>query len=63
MCSKYEISLSKLGMTLDPLNAVLPANRAMALLKKGQFGAAETDCTLALSIDTTYIKVCEEEVT
>ena len=46
-----------LGMTLDPLNAVLPANRAMALLKKGQFGAAETDCTLALSIDSTYIKV------
>jgi len=44
------------GMTLDPLNAVLPANRAMALLKKGQFGAAETDCTLALSIDSTYIK-------
>jgi len=44
------------GMNLDPLNAVLPANRAMALLKKGQFGAAETDCTLALSIDTTYIK-------
>ena len=45
------------GMTLDPLNAVLPANRAMALLKKGQFAAAETDCTLALSIDNTYIKV------
>merc|ERR1719317_792823 len=44
------------GMTLDPLNAVLPANRAMALLKKGQFAAAETDCTLALSIDNTYIK-------
>ena len=45
------------GMTLDPLNAVLAANRAMALLKKGQYGAAETDCTLALSIDSTYIKV------
>ena len=44
-------------MTLDPLNAVLPANRAMALLKKGQFAAAETDCTLALSIDNSYIKV------
>merc|ERR1719427_1193803 len=44
------------GMNLDPLNAVLPANRAMALLKKGQFGAAETHCTLALSIDSTYIK-------
>jgi len=44
------------GMTLDPMNAVLPANRAMALLKKGLFAAAETDCTLALSIDNTYIK-------
>ena len=44
------------GMTLDPSNAVLPANRAMALLKTSQFGAAETDCTLALSIDRTYVK-------
>ena len=44
------------GMALDPSNAVLPANRAMALLKTSQFGAAETDCTLALSIDRTYVK-------
>ena len=44
------------GMALDPSNAVLPANRAMALLKTGQYGAAETDCTLALSIDRTYVK-------
>jgi len=44
------------GIQLDPTNCVLPANRAMALLKKGQFGAAETDCTLALSIDPTYVK-------
>merc|ERR1719308_772719 len=44
------------GMNLDPMNAVLPANRAMALLKKRQFGAAETDCTLSLSLDPTYIK-------
>ena len=44
------------GMALDPSNAVLPANRALALLKTSQFGAAETDCTLALSIDRTYVK-------
>ena len=44
------------GMALDPSNAVLPANRAMALLKTSQFGPAETDCTLALSIDRTYVK-------
>ena len=44
------------GMQLDPANCVLPANRAMALLKKSQYGAAETDCTLALSIDPTYVK-------
>ena len=44
------------GMALDPSNAVLPANRAMALLRTSQFGPAETDCTLALSIDRTYVK-------
>ena len=44
-------------MTLDPSNAMLPANRAMALLKKYQYADAETDCTLALSIDNTYVKV------
>ena len=49
--------LSDVGMQLDPTNCVLPANRAMALLKKSQYGAAEADCTLALSIDPTYIKV------
>jgi len=44
------------GMQLDPANCVLPANRSMALLRKKQFGAAETDATLALSIDPTYVK-------
>ena len=43
-------------MSLDPSNAMLPANRAMALLKKYQYAKAETDCTLALSIDRTYVK-------
>ena len=44
------------GMHLDPSNAILPANRAMALLKKYQYGAAAEDCTLALTIDNTYVK-------
>jgi len=44
------------GLQLDPENCVLSANRAMALLKKGQFAAAEIDCSLALSIDPTYVK-------
>ena len=44
------------GMHLDPSNAILPANRAMALLKKLQYGAAAEDCTLALTIDNTYVK-------
>ena len=44
-------------MSLDPSNAMLPANRAMAMLKKYQYAKAETDCTLALSIDSTYVKV------
>ena len=49
--------MSNSGMQLDPSNCVLSANRAMALLKKSQYGAAEADCTLALSIDPTYVKV------
>ena len=44
------------GMSLDPSNAMLPANRAMALLKKRRYAEAEADCTLALSIDSTYVK-------
>ena len=44
------------GMSLDPSNAMLPANRAMALLKKHRYAEAEADCTLALSIHSTYVK-------
>ena len=62
MCLTLDIMfiLLLVGMSLDPRNAMLPANRAMALLKKYQYGAAETDCTLALSIDNTYVKVGSE---
>jgi tetratricopeptide (TPR) repeat protein len=36
------------GIQCDPANPILPANRAMALLKTGQTAAAEADCTLAI---------------
>lgn len=44
------------GADLDPTNPLLPANRAMALLKQEKFGAAEIDCTMALSLDPLYTK-------
>ncbi|XP_071960806.1 RNA polymerase II-associated protein 3-like [Antedon mediterranea] len=47
------------GMEADNTNAILPANRAMALLKLKRFEEAESDCSLALSLDCTYVKaVC-----
>ena len=45
------------GISLDGESAVLLANRAMALLKQEKFGAAEVDCTSALEIDPSYVKV------
>ncbi|BFZ08860.1 hypothetical protein BsWGS_11899 [Bradybaena similaris] len=44
------------GMTYDATNAVLPANRAMALLKQQKFAAAELDCTVSISLDPLYVK-------
>ncbi|XP_064632821.1 RNA polymerase II-associated protein 3-like [Lineus longissimus] len=44
------------GIQCDSYNAVLPANRAMALLKQEKFGAAEFDCTESLLLDPTYVK-------
>lgn len=55
---KYDEAIEKYtaGIRCDPTNAVIPANRAMALLKKEQYGAAERDTSTAISIDNTYIK-------
>ena len=39
------------GIQYDPANPILPANRAMALLKTGQIAAAEADCTLAIRFE------------
>ncbi|CAE1264470.1 RPAP3 [Acanthosepion pharaonis] len=44
------------GIQLDPANALLLANRAMALLKQEKFAAAEQDCYSCLSLDPTYVK-------
>nr|XP_022296918.1 RNA polymerase II-associated protein 3-like isoform X1 [Crassostrea virginica] len=44
------------GMGLDPTNPILPANRAMALLKEKKYAAAEMDCMTALTFDPLYVK-------
>lgn len=44
------------AIELDPTNAIMPANRAMALLKQEKYGAAEADCLQALSLDPLYVK-------
>ncbi|KAI9231929.1 hypothetical protein MVEG_05418 [Podila verticillata NRRL 6337] len=44
------------SITLDPTNAVLPINRAMALLKLERFVEAEQDCTLGLKLDSKNVK-------
>ncbi|KAH3892723.1 hypothetical protein DPMN_016849 [Dreissena polymorpha] len=44
------------GADLDPTNPLLPANRAMALLKQDKFAAAELDCSIALTLDPLYTK-------
>ncbi|KAG0335456.1 RNA polymerase II-associated protein 3 [Podila horticola] len=44
------------SITMDPTNAVLPINRAMALLKLERFSEAEQDCTLGLKLDSKNVK-------
>ena len=43
-------------MQCDPKNAILPANRAMAYLKTESWRQADTDCSLALSLNDGYVK-------
>ncbi|XP_067939332.1 RNA polymerase II-associated protein 3-like [Watersipora subatra] len=50
------ISCYTRGIACDPSNAILYANRAMALLKQEKFGAVEQDCTDAIALDPMYIK-------
>ncbi|XP_041460502.1 RNA polymerase II-associated protein 3-like [Lytechinus variegatus] len=55
---KYEEALAcySKGLNVDPDNALLSANRAMALLKLKRYEEAEKDCDLAISLDCTYVK-------
>lgn len=55
---KYEAAINcyTTGIQFDATNAILPANRAMCLLKLKRYGAAEADCSQALSLDASYTK-------
>ncbi|ESO89946.1 hypothetical protein LOTGIDRAFT_74812, partial [Lottia gigantea] len=44
------------GSNSDPTNALLPGNRAMALLKLERYGAAEVDANQAIILDPLYYK-------
>jgi len=44
------------GIQYDPTNAIISANRAMALLKQQKFAAAEFDCTTSITLDPMYVK-------
>lgn len=48
-------------ISLDPDNAVAYANKAMAELKLQEWIQAEQDCTKALQLDPTYVKVCTHD--
>lgn len=43
---------------MEPSNAVAYANKAMAELKLQEWAEAEADCTKALELDPSYVKVC-----
>jgi len=62
--AKYDKAIERYtaGIQIDPYCPLLPANRAMALLKIKKFGAAEQDCSLSLSLDPTYIKALQRRV-
>ena len=51
------------AMQCDPKSAILPANRAMAYLKMKEWGKAEADSTLSISIDETYVKAYHRRAT
>ncbi|XP_067110794.1 RNA polymerase II-associated protein 3 isoform X1 [Osmerus mordax] len=44
------------GMGADPLNPVLPTNRAACFFRQKKFAVAESDCNLAIALDTKYVK-------
>lgn len=44
------------SLALQPRNAVVWANRAMAYIRMELFDLAEADASVALSLDPTYVK-------
>ncbi|XP_051546528.1 RNA polymerase II-associated protein 3-like [Myxocyprinus asiaticus] len=44
------------GMSADPYNPVLPTNRAACFCRLKKFAVAESDCNLAIALDSKYLK-------
>ncbi|XP_078423972.1 RNA polymerase II-associated protein 3 [Cetorhinus maximus] len=44
------------AMTMDPYNPVFPTNRASTFLKIKKYSVAESDCNLAIALDTSFMK-------
>lgn len=44
------------GMGADPYNPVLPTNRATAFFRLKKYAVAESDCNLAIALDSNYFK-------
>eukprot|EP00053_Salpingoeca_punica_P011268 m.100608 g.100608 ORF g.100608 m.100608 type:complete len:535 (-) comp15632_c0_seq4:119-1723(-) len=51
------------GLEVDPLNAVLAANRAMALINMSRYREAEEDCNVAIGSDKRYVKAYQRRAT
>ncbi|KAM4614926.1 RNA polymerase II-associated protein 3 [Polymixia lowei] len=44
------------GMSADPYNPILPTNRAACFFRLKKFAVAESDCNLAIALDSNYVK-------
>ncbi|XP_072529961.1 RNA polymerase II-associated protein 3 isoform X2 [Salminus brasiliensis] len=44
------------GMSADPYNPILPTNRAASFFRLKKYAVAESDCNLAIALDSKYIK-------
>lgn len=44
------------GMAADPYNPILPTNRAACFYKLKKYAVAESDCNLAIALDSNYFK-------
>ncbi|XP_068162802.1 RNA polymerase II-associated protein 3 [Antennarius striatus] len=44
------------GMEADPYNPVLPTNRATSFYRLKKYAVAESDCNLAIALDSSYYK-------